>query len=66
MMFALAVILLLIPIQATADTDGENLVRKPTTYKECIQRASDINSKWREYQADVNDCRTQFGVPGEY
>ena len=63
---AIAVILLLLPIQAVAETKEQNLVRTPTTYKECIQRASDINSKWVEYQSDVNECRTQFGVSGEY
>ena len=63
---AIAVILLLLPIQAVAETKEQNLVRTPTTYKECIQRASDINSKWIEYQSDVNQCRTQFGVPGVY
>ena len=63
---AIAVILLLLPIQAIAETKEQNLVRTPTTYKECIQRASDINSKWVEYQSDVNECRAQFGVPGEY
>ena len=63
---ALAVILILLPIQAIAETEDQNLVRTPTTYKECIQRASDINSKWIEYKADVNECRAEFDVPGEY
>ena len=63
---ALAVILLSLPVQAIAETEDLNLVRTPTTYKECIKRASDINSKWVEYQSDVNECRTQFGVSGEY
>ena len=63
---ALAVILILLPIQAIAETEDQNLVRTPTTYKECIQRESDINSKWVEYQSDVNECRTQLGVSGEY
>ncbi len=63
---ALAVILLSLPIQAIAETKKQNLLKKPTTYKECIQIASDINSKWVEYQSDVNDCRTEFGIPGEY
>ena len=63
---ALVVILLLLPIQAIAETEDQSLVRMPSTYKECIQRASDVNSKWVEYQSDVNDCRTKFGVPGEY
>ena len=39
---------------------------KPNTYKECIKNASDINSKWIEYKADVNKCRAEFGVAGEY
>ena len=63
---ALAVILLLLPIQAIADTEDQNLVRTPTSYKECIQRASDINSKWIEYRDDVNKCRAKFDVAGEY
>ena len=63
---ALAVILILLPIQAIAETEDQNLVRTPTTYKECIQRASDINSKWIEYRDDVNKCRAKFDVYGEY
>ena len=39
---------------------------KPNTYKECVKKASDINSKWIEYKADVNKCRAEFGVAGEY
>ena len=39
---------------------------KPKTYKECIKNASDNNSKWIEYKADVNECRAEFGVVGEY
>ena len=39
---------------------------KPKTYKECIKNASDNNSKWIEYKADVNKCRAIFDVAGEY
>ena len=39
---------------------------KPKTYKECIKNASDINSQWIEYRADVNKCRDKFDVPGKY
>ena len=39
---------------------------KQKTYKECIKNASDNNSKWIEYKADVNKCRAEFGVAGEY
>ena len=63
---ALAVILILLPIQAIAETEDQNLVRTPTTYKECILRVSDINSKWIEYRDDVNKCRAKFDVAGEY
>ena len=63
---ALAVILLSLPIQAIAETEDQNLVRTPTTYKECIQRASDINSKWINYKVDVNKCRAKFDIYGKY
>ena len=63
---ALVVILLSLPVQAIAETEDQNLVRTPTTYKECIQRASDINSKWINYKVDVNKCRVKFDVYGKY
>ena len=63
---ALAVILLSLPVQAIAETEDQNLVRTPTAYKESIQRASDINSKWIEYRDEVNKCRAKFDVAGEY
>ena len=53
-------------MQASAEADSQKPVKNPTTYKECIQKASDINSKWIEYKADVNECRAEFDVPGEY
>ena len=63
---ALVVILLSLPVQAIAETEDQNLVRTPTTYKECIQRASDINLKWINYKFDVNKCRGKFDIYGEY
>ena len=62
----LSLVLLLAPVQASAEADSQKPVKKPTTYKECIQKASDINSKWIEYKAHVNECRAEFDVPGEY
>ena len=62
----LSLIVLLLPAQAFADTEDHAVVEEPWTYKECIKRASDINSKWIEYKADVNKCRAEFDVPGEY
>ena len=52
---------LLLAVSLPAFAEG-----KPKTYKECIKNASDNNSKWIEYKADVNECRAEFGVVGEY
>ena len=52
---------LLLAVSLPAFAEG-----KPKTYKECIKNASDTNSKWIEYKADVNKCRAIFGVAGEY
>ena len=52
---------LLLAVSLPAIAEG-----KPNTYKECVKNASDINSKWIEYKADVNKCRAEFGVAGEY
>ena len=62
----LPLIVLFFPFQALAETEDQALVKKPWTYQECIKMASDINSKWIEYKADVNECRAEFDVPGEY
>ena len=62
----LSLIVLLLPSQAFAETEAQVLVKKPWTYKECIKKASDVNLKWVEYKADVNKCRAEFDVPGEY
>ena len=52
---------LLLAISLPAFAEG-----KPSSYKECIKNASDTNSKWIEYKADVNKCRAEFGVACEY
>ena len=52
---------LLLAVSLPAFAEG-----KPKTYKECIKNASDTNSKWIEYKADVNKCRAIFDVAGEY
>ena len=62
----LSLIVLFFPFQALAETENQALVKKPWTYQECIKKASNINSKWIEYKADVNECRAEFDVPGEY
>lgn len=62
----LSLIVLFFPFQALAETEDQVLDKMPWTYQECIKKASDINSKWIEYKADVNECRAEFDVPGEY
>ena len=62
----LSLVILIAPMQASAEADSQKPVKNPTTYKECIQKASDINSKWIEYRVDVNDCRSRYGIPGQY
>ena len=62
----LSLIVLFFSLQALAETEDQALIEKPWTYQECIRKASDINSKWIEYKADVNECRAEFDVPGEY
>lgn len=52
---------LLLAVSLPAFAEG-----KPKTYKECINNASYNNSKWIEYKDDVNKCRAEFGVAGEY
>jgi hypothetical protein len=59
MMRILLAPLLLISLSVLAEARSE-------TYKECIKNASDNNSKWIEYKDDVNKCRAEFGVAGEY
>ena len=52
---------LLLAVSLPAFAEG-----KPKTYKECIQKASDINDHWVECKSDVNQYRDKFGIPGEY
>ena len=66
MKVSLAAIIFLATIPAIAEEKDEKMIRVPNTYSECIQKASDINDKWIEYKADVNKCRDNFGIPGEY
>ena len=63
---SLVIIIFLATIPAIAEEKDQKMVRAPNTYNECIQKASDINDKWIEYKADVNKCRSEFGVSGKY
>ena len=63
---SLVVIIFVATLPAVAEEKDQNMEIAPTTYKECIQKASDVNIKWIEYKADVNKCRDKFGIPSEY
>ena len=66
MKVSLAAIIFVVTIPAIANEREQKTIEAPATYKECIQKASDINIKWIEYKADVNKCRDEFDIPGEY
>ena len=36
------------------------------TYEQCVLAASERNTKWTQYRVDVNNCRAEFGIQGEY
>ncbi len=40
--------------------------QEPKTYEKCVLAASERNTKWTQYRADVNRCRAEFHVPGKY
>ena len=63
---SLVIIIFLATIPAIAEGEDQKMAKEPSTYGECIQKASDINDKWIDYKAEVNKCRDKFGIPGEY
>ena len=58
--------ILLVPLLLAVSMPAAFAEGKPKTYKECIKNASDNNTKWFEYKDDVNKCRAEFGIAGEY
>ena len=62
----MVILFFLATIPAIAEGKHQRMAKAPNTYSECIQKASDINDKWIDYKADVNKCRDNFGIPGEY
>ena len=65
-MESLVITIFLATIPAIAEGKDQKMKKAPNTYRECIQKASDINDKWIDYKADVNKCRDKFEIPGEY
>ena len=63
---SLAIIIFVATIPVIAEGKDQKIARIPNTYKDCTQKASDKNIKWIEYKADVNKCRDEFDIPGEY
>ena len=51
---------------AQAAEDGVPQKQEPKTYEKCILAASERNYKWTQYRVDVNNCRAEFGIQGEY
>ena len=51
-------------VQAAGEDDQQK--KEPETYEKCILAASQRNTKWSQYRVDVNSCRAEFGIQGEY
>ena len=51
---------------AQAAEEGDQQKKESKTYKNCVLAASQRNSKWTQYRVDVNNCRAEFGIQGEY
>ena len=46
--------------------EGDQQTKQPKTYDACVLAASERNTKWSQYKLDVNKCRAEFAIPGEY
>ena len=51
---------------ALAAEEDDQQKKEPKTYEKCVLAASQRNTKWTQYKVDVNNCRDQFGIQGEY
>ena len=60
-----AIITVAYPVGQAAE-DADHQKKEPQTYEECILTASQRNTKWFQYKVDVNNCRAEFGIQGEY
>ncbi len=60
-----AIITVAYPVAKAAEEDNKQK-QEPKTYEKCVLAASERNAKWTQYRVDVNDCRAEFGIQGEY
>ncbi|QNJ28155.1 hypothetical protein SynA1524_00445 [Synechococcus sp. A15-24] len=60
-----AIITVACPVAKAAEEDDQQK-QEPKTYEGCVLAASQKNTKWTQYRVDVNHCRAEFGIPGEY
>ena len=60
-----AIITVAYPVAQAAE-EGDQQKKESKTYKKCVLAASQSNSKWTQYRVDVNNCRAEFGIQGEY
>ena len=51
---------------AQAAEEGDQQNKELKTYEKCVLAASQRNTKWAQYRVDVNKCRAEFGIQGEY
>ncbi len=52
--------------EAHSAVEGGQQKKEPKTYDACVLAASERNTKWSQYRVDVNKCRAEFAIPGEY
>ena len=60
-----AIITVACPVAKAAEEDDQQ-TQEPKTYERCVLVASERNTKWTQYRVYVNNCRAEFGIPGEY
>ena len=60
-----AIITVAYPVAQAAE-EGDQQKKKSKTYEKCVLAASQRNVKWAQYRVDVNICRAEFGIQGEY
>ena len=63
--FVGAMITVVYPVAKAAEEDDQQK-QEPKTYEKCVLAASERNVKWTQYRVDVNNCRAEFGIQGEY
>ena len=60
-----AIITVAYPAAQSAE-EGDQQKKESKTYEKCVLSASQRNTKWTQYKVDVNNCRAEFGIQGEY